>query len=385
MSSPNNNSNAPGGEGAPNEDVPTTFVFNALGNLNIASNATANASPGGTGTNTSNRPYSFNFNLVDSNANNINNEEEEDEDDEDFVLDMESYPKYLRTRLLFLKQLNQQREEILQNYVVERAALEAKFASLSQPLYDTRAKVVKGEMTDEEIAANLKHEEEDEEKDKEVPQDEEEEEEVVPGIPQFWVNAMGHMNVIAECITEQDIECLEHLVDVKYLDHPDGKGFTLYFYFRPNEFFENDVLTKRYDVPNFLSEEEPVLEAVKGCDIQWKAGKCLTFTEVKKTQRAKGGKKSGQIRTIIKKERQESFFHFFSPPPIPPVDDLDEEQAEAYDEAFDHDFDIAQAFRTYVIPKAVLWFTGEELLDDDDEDDDEDDDDDEHDDDDELQ
>ena len=66
------------------------------------------------------------------------------------------------------------------------------------------------------------------------------------------------------------------------------------------------------------------------------------------------------------------------------MDDLDEEQAEAYDEAFDHDFDIAQAFRTYVIPKAVLWFTGEELLDDDD-DDDEEEDDDEHDDDDELQ
>jgi nucleosome assembly protein 1-like 1 len=114
---------------------------------------------------------------------------------------------------------------------------------------------------------------------------------------------MGHMHIIAECMTEQDVECLEHLTDIQCDDNPNGDGFTLSFHFRPNEYFSNTVLTKRYLIPNFLLEEEPVMESVKGCEIMWKPGKCLTHTEVKKTQRAKGGKKSGQIRTIIKKER----------------------------------------------------------------------------------
>ena len=42
---------------------------------------------------------------------------------------------------------------------------------------------------------------------------------------------------------------------------------------------------------------------------------------------------------------------------------MDEEHADALEDAFDHDYDIAQAFRSHVIPEAVLWFTGEGMLD----------------------
>ena len=34
------------------------------------------------------------------------------------------------------------------------------------------------------------------------------------GIPQLWVFAIGHMDEVAESITERDIYCLEHLNDV---------------------------------------------------------------------------------------------------------------------------------------------------------------------------
>lgn len=283
------------GEGVFSADTPMAAVSNALGNVNLGS-AVA-------------RPYSFNFNLVEHNdPNDDEHEEEEDEDndDEDFVLDMDSYPKYLKQRILFLKHLNDKREEMMKEYVVERAALEAKFAALTKPLYETRARVVKGEVTDEEIVSKLPVNDstsgEDEAATASGPEVDTNEEHVA-GIPQFWVNAMGHMHIIAECMTEQDIECLEHLMDIQCDDNPNGDGFTLSFHFRPNEYFSNTVLTKRYLIPNFLHEEEPVMESVKGCEIMWKPGKCLTHTEVKKTQRAKGGKKSGQIRTIIKKER----------------------------------------------------------------------------------
>ena len=51
----------------------------------------------------------------------------------------------------------------------------------------------------------------------------------------------------------------------------------------------------------------------------------------------------------------------FSPPKIPNVEDMNEEEADAIEEAFDHDYEIAQSFRNHIIPKAVLWFTGEAL------------------------
>jgi hypothetical protein len=279
-------------------DTPMAAVSNALGSVNLGS-AVA-------------RPYSFNFNLVEHNNPNDDDDddddddEDEDNDEEGFVLDMDSYPKYLKQRILFLKHLNDNREEMMKEYVVERAALEAKYAALTKPLYETRARVVKGEFTDEEIVSKLPVHDvvsgEDAAAAASGPELDTNVEHVT-GIPQFWVNAMGHMHIIAECMTEQDVECLEHLTDIQCDDNPNGDGFTLSFHFRPNEYFSNTVLTKRYLIPNFLLEEEPVMESVKGCEIMWKPGKCLTYTEVKKTQRAKGGKKSGQIRTIIKKER----------------------------------------------------------------------------------
>jgi hypothetical protein len=41
------------------------------------------------------------------------------------------------------------------------------------------------------------------------------------------------------------------------------------------------------------------------------------------------------------------------------MEDMNEQEAERLEHAFDEDYDIAQAFRSHIIPKAVLWFTGE--------------------------
>jgi hypothetical protein len=55
------------------------------------------------------------------------------------------------------------------------------------------------------------------------------------------------------------------------------------------------------------------------------------------------------------------FINIFSPPKLPDVEDIDEEEADAIEEAFDHDYDVAQQFRSHIIPKGVLWFTGEAM------------------------
>ena len=163
------------------------------------------------------------------------------------------------------------------------------------------------------------------------------------------------------------MDCLEHLTDITCTDFPDGLGFELNFHFSPNDFFHNSVLTKRYEVPNLLTEDEPILKNVTGADIKWKRDRSLTFREVTKKQRKKGkGAGAGQVRSITKKERTESFFHFFTPMKMPALMDVvDEDEADAVEEAFDHDYDVAQAFRNHVIKKAVLWYTGEAMLEDD--------------------
>ena len=170
---------------------------------------------------------------------------------------------------------------------------------------------------------------------------------------------MTQMETVGELITEEDVDCLEHLKDITCADDDDGKGFTLRFIFGPNDYFHDTVLTKRYEVPNLLTSDEPILKQVEGCKIQWKApDKSLTSRTIKKKQRGKG-KNAGQVRTVTKTEKKESFFQWFDPPKMPSMDDMDEDEAEQLEEVFDSDYEVAQAFRTQIIPRAVLWFTGE--------------------------
>ena len=299
--------------------------------------------------------HAFNFNLGAAAA--ASDSDEDDDDDDDAAQHenmMNILPPCIVRRVEKLRELNSQRETIVEQYQKERAALEKKFAELYQPLFDERKETIAGKF-DREIDAKAKEDgNENEEEDAQETLD-------IKGIPQFWVCAMGHMEAVAELITEADVDCLENLTDVKCIDDEDGMGFALEFHFKPNPYFTNTVLRKKYTIPNLLLDDEPILKNVEGDEINWKESMCLTHREIKKKQRAKSGKNAGKIRTVVKKEKQDSFFHFFKPPKIPTMDEMDEEEADAIEQAFDVDYDVAQAFRSHIIPKAALWFTGEAL------------------------
>lgn len=297
-------------------------------------------------------------------------EEEQGDDEEDF---MSMMPKSVRSRVEKLKELNTKREAIMVGYLDEIAALELKYAKMINPLYEERKEIVMGNRdnlinsstdtatkgTDGEGADDDDDANEEKNDNDDV---QESADEALVGIPEFWACAIGNFETVAELVTERDNEALLFLEDVSCKDFEDGKGFILSFQFKENPFFHNKVLTKSYEVPNLLLDDEPILKNVSGCDINWKPNMCLTYEEVSKKQRKSSGKKAGQIRTVTKREQRDSFFHFFSPPKIPTLaDDMDEEEADAIEEAFDHDYDVAQAFRSHIIPKAVLWFTGEAM------------------------
>ena len=68
----------------------------------------------------------------------------------------------------------------------------------------------------------------------------------------------------------------------------------LEFEFGQNDYFENEVLTKTYNLQNKIDEEDPLgyegpeIISCKGCQIKWKKGMNVTEKIVKKRQKHKG-------------------------------------------------------------------------------------------------
>jgi len=170
------------------------------------------------------------------------------------------------------------------------------------------------------------------------------------------------------------------------------KGFTIEFEFTSNEYFTNTVLTKSYDLRTGPDEREPLsyegpeIVKSKGCEIQWNKGKNVTMKMVKKRQKHKN---RGTIRVVTKEVQTDSFFNFFSPPTVPEGPDTELEDNDEMS-LLAADFEIGHMLRDSIVPKAVLYYTGEVGdedegdydEEDEDEDDEEEDDDDDHDDDD---
>jgi nucleosome assembly protein 1-like 1 len=290
-------------------------------------------------------------NQDDENANELEEEVGDDDDDGDEDNPLAHLPDYVLARVEQLRELDSRRETLMEQYLEERAALEKKYEGRLDPIYAERAGIVCGDSATAPAAAAAAAAE------SAGPPDEAQEP-PVKGIPHFWITAMSHHDEVGEWITEQDVDCLESLENITCVDSDDGKGFQLRFHFAPNDYFHNTVLTKSYDVPNLLLSDEPMLKGVRGTSIQWKPDKSLTYRMVKKKQRGKG-KHAGQLRTIEKKEELDSFFKWFEPPEMPPMDSMDEERADELEAIFDEDYELAMTFRTQIIPRAVVWFTGE--------------------------
>ncbi|XP_028774209.1 nucleosome assembly protein 1;2 [Neltuma alba] len=270
---------------------------------------------------------------------------------------LESLSPNVRKRVEFLRGIQSQHDELEAKYFEERAALEAKYQKLYQPLYTKRYDIVNGvtevEGVADEAAANTEEEKE-------------------KGVPAFWLTAMKNNEVLAEEISERDEGALKFLKDIKWSRNENPKGFKLEFFFDTNPYFKNSVLTKTY---HMIDEDEPILEKAIGTEIEWYPGKCLTQKLLKKKPK-KGAKNA---KPITKTENCESFFNFFNPPQVPEDDeDIDEDMAEELQNQMEQDYDIGSTIRDKIIPHAVSWFTGEAIQGEefgdieDDEDDDED-------------
>jgi len=162
-------------------------------------------------------------------------------------------------------------------------------------------------------------------------------------------------------------------------DEPQKKGFTVEFEFTSNEYFTNTILTKSYELRTGPDEHEPLsyegpeIVKSKGCDIHWNKGKNVTIKMVKKRQKHKN---RGTIRVVTKEVQTDSFFNFFTPPTgiverdfflskenvlLVLVPEEVDGELEDSDEVrmLAADFEIGHMLRDSIVPKAVLYYTGE--------------------------
>ncbi|KAJ1258032.1 hypothetical protein BS78_10G042800 [Paspalum vaginatum] len=273
---------------------------------------------------------------------------------------LETLSPNVRKRVEYLREIQGQHDEIEAKFLEERAALEAKYQKLYEPLYTKRFEIVNGVVEVDGVIDEPTSENADEGKETDA-----------KGVPDFWLTAMKTNEVLSEEIQERDEAALKYLKDIKWSRIEDPKGFKLEFFFDTNPFFKNAVLSKTY---HMVDEDDPILEKAIGTEIEWYPGKNLTQKILKK----KPKKGSKNPKPITKTEDCESFFNFFNPPQVPEDDeDIDEETADELQGQMEQDYDIGTTIRDKIIPHAVSWFTGEAVQDDGfedvgDEDDDED-------------
>ncbi|KAK2144117.1 hypothetical protein LSH36_784g01040 [Paralvinella palmiformis] len=219
----------------------------------------------------------------------------------------------------------------------------------------------------DDLQSKVKVEEIDETKEKQDKEEAEKskEEENMTGIPEFWLTVFKNVEMLSEMVQEHDEPILKHLQDVKVnFQKSPPVGFTLQFQFSPNEYFTNLVLTKEYvmrcepDENDPFSYEGPEIIRCKGCKIDWNKGKNVTIKVIKKAQAHRGNR--GTKRILTKTIQRDSFFNFFNPPDVPEGETASEDT----EAILGADFEIGHFLRERVVPRAVLYFTGEALEDD---------------------
>lgn len=311
---------------------------------------------------------------------------------------IKSLPAPVKRRLKALKKIQFESTLIEAKFYEEVHQLECKYHELYTPLFNKRTEITTGdyEPNEEECEWPSEDEDEDEDDEEEVKlaggvkdkvnldakkdgdgekkadgdQKEGEKEEDMKGVPEFWLTIFKNVDLLTEMVQEHDEPALRHLKDIKVsykqASATEPMGFVLHFIFTPNDYFNNHVLTKEYMMKCEPSEDDPFsfegpeIFRCKGDTIDWKKGKNLTVKVVKKKQKHKS---KGNVRTITKTVKNDSFFNFFEPPQLP--EDPEAEVDQETQELLTADFEIGHYIRERIVPRAVLFFTGEALEDDD--------------------
>ncbi|XP_017140027.1 nucleosome assembly protein 1-like 1 [Drosophila miranda] len=152
----------------------------------------------------------------------------------------------------------------------------------------------------------------------------------------FWMQVLRAS--YTKNIRPNDEKILVHLTDISTRILSNPSGFEISFHFDPNEHFSDAVLKKTYYLKCEPDPETPLIydgaEVFKteGCIIHW-------------------------TKHLSPNEAPYSFFNYFSPPLLP-ADKSDPKYSEI-NTILQSDFQMGFYLKERVVPKAVIFFTGE--------------------------
>jgi len=281
-------------------------------------------------------------------------------------------PPIMMGRIKALKNLQMKAVKVEADYYKQVGLLDAKYQAKYEKHYQQMAKVICGdhEPSGAELEWFSDVEEEDVAKDEDV-----KDEKAVPtrktttvfhpdfpadakGLPKFWLHALKNAN--EECllglIEPRDEPVLEYMTDLTVSLYPDNLGFTLTFYFALNPYITNKYLTKEYflrDGPDPkcpMQYDGPEIVSCTGSTVNWKTGMDVTM-------------ETTEVGDVKKLSKTGSFFTFFSPPSV--KEDCNDAEEVEKKKTLAVDYEIGFAIKEKIIPRAIVYFTGEIFRDDD--------------------
>ena len=179
------------------------------------------------------------------------------------------------------------------------------------------------------------------------------------GIPGFWLNAMKNNRILGVQIEKKDEKLLKHLIDIEHIAIENSNDFMLKFYFTPNDYIQNTVITKRYIMysSNANDEGRKNIKKIECTPLKWRNG--MNLLEKPKQEKGKGKKKNKKNKKEEMEEEEASFFKFFTAKEQikgdPEKDDLDEEDETKLD-MLEEDYDNAMEFIDELIPLALEYY-----------------------------
>ena len=250
-------------------------------------------------------------------------------------------PSPQKAVVVHLQKLQEEHLKLEEEYRREWNQLKLKYLQSFQPLYESRrAALVQSSAEDKGSLPKTG----------------------TPGLPDFWLKAMKNHVLLSEMIVDRDIPVLSYLEDIvfSWVDPNEQASFKLEFFFAPNGFFTNRVLTKTYHLERVeADDEESVLTRTEGTEIQWTSlENNVTKKAVTRRQR---NRRTNQTRTITEVVDDNSFFNFFQNHEIPSddqYDTLEDTELTELEMIIEAEFEVGCILRDKIITHALGWYLG---------------------------
>jgi len=192
----------------------------------------------------------------------------------------------VKKRVRALKNLMVSQNEIESKFIDEVYLLRLKYQKEYEPYFNKMTNIVQGKYEPTKGEYSSSSEEEDEEASKYNEIGLELREQVPKGIPDFWFVFMKNAPMIQCIVQPSDYQILKHLSGIRCTRSDEYTGFTIEFYFTPNQWFTNDLLTLKFERQYLDSKRKIIikymlshynhLKITSGCDINWNTGKNVT-------------------------------------------------------------------------------------------------------------